>query len=231
MKPLILASGALLCTACSSTGPTGGGSPDRVNDSALDSGSSKPDDTEQPSILEASWFGLEGVLLLDEAEPTVALTVHFYADEQTSTPLCSVETETVDLVAHEFTPDSTVSYWANTGALLTLSGEPCPDSARLPRGEIQLGIGTLHSALIPILEAQGLGDIAINPDTSGSYIGFNTTSPTEQDPGTAFVLGYALNETDETSQLSDSPGPISLHGLFLFPLEEFAQDTGGVSNQ
>lgn len=226
MKPLTLANAVLLGAACSSTGSTGRANPDQVVDSALDSGSSEADDTEQPDSVDASWFGIEGTLILDEANPTVALTVHFYEDEPTGVPICSAESEAVGLVAHELTPDPTVHYWANTQALLSLTEEACPDIPRLPQSEIQLGLGTLHSELIPILEAQGLGDIAASSDTLGSYIGFNGSSPTEQNPGTAFVLGYALNEIDESGQLLRLSGTVRLHGLFLFPLEDLDTETG-----
>ena len=227
MKTLTLASGLTLGLACSSTGSTLNEDPERYQDSALDTGSGEAGDTAETSFSGASWFGLEGSLVFEEQRTTASLTVHFYAEDDTTTPLCSADTDTVQLIGFDITPDPTVHYWANTRALQTLADSPCLDSDRLPDGDIQLGIGELHSSLLPIMESKGLGDIAGDSTTRGGYIGFNQSAPSEQAPGTALVLGYATADTDEANEMPDNSQATNLFGLFLFPLEDLETDTGG----
>ena len=231
MKTLTLVCSVALVTACSSTNSSRDSLPEGLPDSTLDSAAQEPDDSGYLPTEGASWFGVEGAVHYEAAETTVTLTVHFYEDQETSNPICSASTEPVRLVSYDLTPDPTVHYWASTRALQTLDGSLCFDSTRLPQVEVQLGFGELHAAVLPILEANGLGDVAVNPDARGSYIGFNETPPTEQDLGTAFVLGYALSETDELNNPEGTPPSTVIRGLFLFPLSELESDTGPSSTQ
>ena len=231
MKTSTLVCAVVLNAACSSTNSSRYDLPGGTPDTTVDTSAQEPEDTGYIPAAGASWFGLEGEIRFEETGNTLSLKVHFYEDGQTETPLCSVDTDFLGLVAHDLTPDPTVHYWANTRALLTLDGSTCFDSTRLPEGELQIGLGELHSAVLPILEAKGLGEIAQSSKTMGSYVGFNETAPTDQNPGSAFVLGYALPESEEGDQLEDSSTTVKLHGLFLFPLTETEIDTGTPSDQ
>ena len=204
-------------------------------DTAADSAASEPEDTSTiPPNGPAAWYGIDGVISSSDTNLSATLSVHFFSENHSDGPLCTMTTEASGLDQHEFTPDPTILYWASSRAFAQADTSTCIDADRLPLN-LQLGIGSLHNSLIPILVDQGLEELTTDSGMYGAYIGFESEAPTADTQGTAFVLGYAtLDNQDPDSDgisIDNLSGKLSVNGVFLFPLASVDEDTGEASTQ
>jgi len=217
-----------LVLACSSKGAgPPGGDEDTSSEPSDTSGENDTDTSDEANHGPAEWFGIEGEVKLTTDSSSSSLVVHFYADDTTLGPVCSFQVDEESLTTKELSPDETIRFWWRSEAFESDERGDCEDSERLPPN-LQLGVGRLHASVLPYLTAEGMEAVSVADGVYGSYIGFNESEPTEDDPGTAFVLGYANQELSgsETELGPDpTPGNFQIHGIFLFPLVPEA-DTG-----
>jgi hypothetical protein len=155
--------------------------------------------------------------------------VTLYEADLTLGPICTLEHKAEDLALLAISPDDSIVFWWDSPAAELEEDEPCAEADRLPKA-LQLGLGRLHSSLLPFLTEQGMEAVSPADGVYGAYIGFNTEPSTDEAPGTAFVLGYAqldMSGTGAQPEPSADPslGVFAIEGIFLFPLAP-ESDTG-----
>jgi hypothetical protein len=197
--------------------------PSDSNPANNDTGSGESPDTGDDADQDPhQWVGFDAVIHLTETHASATVQLNFYPDAVDEGPSCTLAIEMKNQALQASTPDESVLAWWDNPALSADQRSACEGAARLPN-PIQLGLGQLHTALLPYLSEAGV-DAENTKDYAGAYIGFNASEASADQPGTAFLLGYAQSEAAESTGAWIS-GSFSLKGVFLFPLNE-STDTG-----
>jgi len=175
----------------------------------------------------AAWFGLGGTLTLGEERISVELTIDIYGDDSDNGVICTISSGEVVTELIDPTPDSSIAIWWNSSQFEKAVFDDCGGADRLPT-QVQLGVGSIHEALLPYLRARGLEPNSEEDAILGTYIGFNDPDSKLDEEDTAYLLGYASPVStgdDPPADLDALHGSFVLSSIFLHPLENLA-DTG-----
>ncbi len=223
MRLFLLTPAICLWVGCAASGNNKYGETSDTSQAGNDSGSSGVNDTaDEAEQAPHVWFGINAELDLTESNASAHYELNFYPESIEEGPTCTLSFQSEEQKLQTHTPDASIVAWWNLPDLDLSQPDGCEGTQGLAKN-IQLGLGQLHSALLPYLAEDGL-DTANTNHIAGTYSGFNENPSIEDDPGTAYVLGYA--QSDQTDATADwIPGGFSLTGVFLFPIEQ-STDTG-----
>jgi hypothetical protein len=223
MRLFLLTPGLCLWLGCAAPGSGKSNQPSDTSQGGNDTGNSETSDTatdqdQAPPV----WFGLNAELQLTDSNASAKYELNFYPEAIDEGPTCTLSFQAEKQALQAHTPDASIVAWWDLPALDLSQPDGCEGIQGLAKN-IQLGLGPLHSALLPYLSENGV-DTTNTQDIAGAYIGFNENPSIEDEPGTAYVLGYAQSGQTEASA-EWIPGSFSLTGVFLFPIAQ-ATDTG-----
>jgi hypothetical protein len=223
MRLFLLTPAVCLWIGCAASGSGKYGEPRDSSQENDDTSASGPSDTandqeQAPHV----WFSINAELELTESQANALYDLNFYPEAIEEGPTCTLSFQATKQTLQTHTPDESIIAWWNLPDLDLSQPDGCEGSHGLAKN-IQLGLGQLHSALLPSLSENGV-DTTDTKNIGGAYIGFNENPPSEDEPGTAYVLGYAQSDQTDTNAES-ALGSFSLTGVFLFPIAQ-ATDTG-----